>query len=133
MIKAELKTNPLQPEGQGESLEVYVTHLDDLEPYPEILWSLDDSFRDNEEPRWSEGRLEIKAHEKEDAKFKIELLAKKGNNDKSFVAVDSFEFKNTGWCEFEPKEAVPTTTSSTTTTPTIPTEPPKRNFHLFSE
>lgn len=104
-----------------------MTHLDDSEPFPSIVWSLDDSYRDNEEPRWSEGRVEIKAHEVEDSKFKFELFAKKGSNDKSYVAVDSFEFKNTGRCEFEPKEAVPTTTSSTTTTPTTPTEPPNRN------
>ena len=54
-------------------------------------------------------------------------LARDGKNDESFVAIDRFEFLQTDSCEFEPKEAVPTTTSSTTTT-LEPTPPPNKWF-----
>ena len=64
----------------------------------------------------------------------------KGTNDQSFVAIDQFEFLQTGLdCGIipdvaKPTEAPPTTTSTTTTTtpppPTTPapTEPPGRKF-----
>ena len=53
----------------------------------------------------------------------------KGKNDKSFVAIDQFEFLQSGInCKIQPDAAKPqitTTVVSTSTTP-VPTEPPGR-------
>ena len=41
--------------------------------------------------------------------FQIIALARRGNNEQSFVAIDQFEFLQDDICDFEPKEAWPTT------------------------
>ena len=54
--------------------------------------------------------------------FQIVALARRGRNEQSFVAIDQFEFLQTDTCDFQPKEAWPTTTVQppTTTTPLKP-------------
>ena len=48
--------------------------------------------------------------------FQIVALARRGNNEQSFVAIDQFEFLQDDICDFEPKEAWPTTVAPPTTT-----------------
>ena len=56
------------------------------------------------------------------------ILAEKGTNEESFVAVDEIKFLQTEICSFAPPQAVPT---EPPTTP-APTEPPGRKLiYLF--
>ena len=66
--------------------------------------------------------------------FQIMVFAAKGNNKKSWIAVDEFEFLQSEICELYPPEAKPiepTTTPVPTTTTPEPTEPPGRNYYFF--
>lgn len=49
--------------------------------------------------------------------LKIAITAKKGTNEFSYVAVDELTFVQTDTCDFLPKEAWETTTSTTTLKP----------------
>ena len=55
--------------------------------------------------------------------FQIVALARRGNNEQSFVAIDQFEFLQSDVCDFEPKEAWPTTAAPPTTTTTTEKKP----------
>jgi len=55
------------------------------------------------------------------------MVARKGKNDKSFVAIDEFVFLQTPICSFQPDQAKPTAAPPSTTTP-VPTEPPDRKL-----
>ena len=57
--------------------------------------------------------------------FQVVLIAAKGGNKESYVAIDQFQFLEIGkGCELFPPEAQPPTTP--TTTEYVPTEPPNR-------
>ena len=62
--------------------------------------------------------------------FQVLVTALKGNNKKSYVAVDEFEFLQLEDCEIQPIEAKPQIPSSTTP---APTEPPGRKNISNSE
>ena len=49
-------------------------------------------------------------------------MAKKGQNDQSYVAVDDFEFLQVSVCDFLPSEAKPTTSTTAKTTTTSQNE-----------
>lgn len=55
---------------------VYVTHLDENEgPLTnDIIWILDDSFGNDAEPKWAEGRVEIRSRDSEDAKYRVSSI-----------------------------------------------------------
>ena len=59
--------------------------------------------------------------------FQVVLIAAKGGNKESYVAIDQFQFLQIDkGCELFPPEAQPPTTP--TTTEYTPTEPPNRKY-----
>ena len=50
------------------------------------------------------------------------MLAEKGNNEESFIALDEIKFLQTEICSFAPPEAIPTEP---------PTEPPGRKLRIL--
>ena len=60
------------------------------------------------------------------------VIAAKGGNKKSYVAIDQFQFLETSaGCELYPPEAQPPTTPTTTELTTTVTEPPNRKYIIF--
>ena len=56
------------------------------------------------------------------------MIAAKGGNKESYVAIDQFQFLETSaGCELYPPEAEPPTIP--TTTEYVPTEPPNRKYY----
>ena len=88
------------------------------------LWFLTNTW--SPELQWHQGSVEISIdNPSDDLEYRIVVMASKGRNVKSYVAVDQFEFLQTDACELHPPEAKPLTTPAPITTP-APTEPPDR-------
>ena len=88
------------------------------------LWFLTNTW--SPELHWHQGSVEISIdNPSDDLEYRIVVMASKGRNVKSYVAVDQFEFLQTDACELHPPEAKPLTTPAPITTP-APTEPPDR-------
>ena len=128
----------MQHEGQGEELAIAMTNKDEEDA--KIVWILSDSYNKN---KWVQGRVEIRPPDDPNLEYRvcakvflllfsnattakcnfplflqIIALARRGNNEQSFVAIDQFEFLQSDTCDFEPKEAWPTTVAPPTTSTT---------------
>lgn len=86
------------------------------------IWRLHDKFSTDD--IWMYGTVPIQPQEVE--MYSVLMIAEKGDNNKSFVALDEFEFIETENCNLNPPEADP----DAKTTPQ-PTEPPGRKEIFF--
>lgn len=105
-------------QGDGERLTIFLENSKGEQI--KVIWSLFDNWASDD--AWKYGTVEIMPEIVDNPyEYRVVVVAEKGSNNLSFVAVDEFEFIGINSCELSPPEADP----NKPTTPK-PTEPPSR-------